>query len=119
MKRPLVGRVYEFVRAMRFLVLPGHAIVIVLLAGLALAQEEVVAPNENLVVEGIPKIPQSLAESVGRYSEFRAAGFLSWHPLRREMLITTRFSDTPQVHQVKFPGGARTQPRSKTPARSP
>jgi dipeptidyl aminopeptidase/acylaminoacyl peptidase len=109
MKRPLVGRVYEFVRAMRFLVLPGHAIVIVLLAGLALAQEEVVAPNENLVVEGIPKIPQSLAESVGRYSEFRAAGFLSWHPLRREMLITTRFSDTPQVHQVKFPGGARTQ----------
>ena len=25
------------------------------------------------------------------------------------MLIQTRFADTSQVHQVKFPGGARTQ----------
>jgi len=73
------------------------------------AQTEAIAPNENLVVEGIPKIPASLAEAVGRYSEFRAAGFTSWHPTKREMLIATRFADTAQVHQVKFPGGARTQ----------
>ena len=32
-----------------------------------------VVPNENLVVDGIPKIPTSLAESVERYSNFRAA----------------------------------------------
>jgi dipeptidyl aminopeptidase/acylaminoacyl peptidase len=68
-----------------------------------------IAPNENLVAEGIPKIPASLAASVGRYSEFRGAVFSSWHPTRREMLIQTRFADTYQVHQVKFPGGARTQ----------
>ncbi len=76
---------------------------------LAFAQSDEVAPNENLVAEGIPKIPVSLADSVGRYSEFRAADFESWHPTRREMLIETRFGDTAQVHQVKFPGGARTQ----------
>jgi dipeptidyl aminopeptidase/acylaminoacyl peptidase len=73
------------------------------------AQTEAIAPNENLVAEGIPKIPASLAEAVGRYSEFRSAGFTSWHPTKREMLIETRFADTAQVHQVKFPGGARTQ----------
>jgi dipeptidyl aminopeptidase/acylaminoacyl peptidase len=73
------------------------------------AQGDEIVPNENLVAEGIPKIPASLAESVGRYSEFRAAGFASWHPTKREMLIQTRFADTSQVHQVKFPGGARTQ----------
>ena len=73
------------------------------------AQTEAIAPNENLVVERIPKIPGSLGEAVGRYSEFRAAGFTSWHPTKREMLIETRFADTAQVHQVKFPGGARTQ----------
>jgi dipeptidyl aminopeptidase/acylaminoacyl peptidase len=50
-----------------------------------------------------------LAESVGRYTEFRAATLASWHPTRREMLINTRFADTPQVHLVKTPGGARTQ----------
>jgi dipeptidyl aminopeptidase/acylaminoacyl peptidase len=83
--------------------------VVLLLGALAFAQSNEVAPNENLVAEGIPKIPGSLAESVGRYSEFRSAFFVGWHPTRREMLIETRFADTYQVHQVKFPGGARTQ----------
>jgi dipeptidyl aminopeptidase/acylaminoacyl peptidase len=73
------------------------------------AQSDEFPPNENLVAEGIPKIPASIAESAGRYGEFRTADFLSWHPTRREMLINTRFADVPQLHLVKFPGGARTQ----------
>jgi len=85
------------------------ALTMILFASLALAQSDEVVPNENLVVEGIPKIPSSLAESVGRYGEFRSADFSSWHPTRREILIETRFADTEQVHQVKFPGGARFQ----------
>jgi len=70
---------------------------------------DTVATGDNLVVQGIPPVPVELAESVGRYTEFRAATFASWHPTRREMLINTRFADTPQVHLVKMPGGARTQ----------
>lgn len=85
------------------------AICFALLGTFVFAEDDEIVPNENLVAEGIPKIPASLAESVGRYSEFRAAGFASWHPTRREMLIQTRFSDTSQVHLVKFPAGARTQ----------
>jgi dipeptidyl aminopeptidase/acylaminoacyl peptidase len=84
-------------------------LVILLVCTFAFAQGDEVAPNENLIVEGIPKIPVSLADAVGRYSEFRSADFTSWRPNKREMLITTRFADTAQVHQVKFPGGARTQ----------
>lgn len=86
-----------------------HLAAVLILAGFVVAQSGEVAPNENLVAEGIPKIPTSLAESVGRYSEFRSAFFASWHPTKREMLIQTRFADTSQVHLVKFPGGARTQ----------
>ena len=74
-----------------------------------LSQSDEVAPNENLVAEGVPKIPAALAETVQRYSESRLATFSGWHPTHREMLIATRFGDTYQVHQVKFPGGARTQ----------
>jgi dipeptidyl aminopeptidase/acylaminoacyl peptidase len=70
---------------------------------------DVIAPSDNLVVDSVPPVPQALAAAVGRYTEFRQAGFQSWHPTRREMLITTRFADTNQVHQVAFPGGARTQ----------
>ena len=78
-------------------------------AAALLAQGDEIVPNENLIAQGIPKIPASLAEEVRRYTEFRAAGFQSWHPQRREMLITTRFGDTNQVHQVSMPGGDRTQ----------
>ena len=87
----------------------SRLLALLVLATVALAQSNEIVPNENLVAEGIPKIPASLAESVGRYSEFRTAAFVSWHPGRREILIGTRFADTNQVHQVKFPGAARTQ----------
>jgi len=73
------------------------------------AQTDVVAPNENLVVEGVPPIPASLAERVERYSNFRGAFLASWDPERREMLVITRFADVPQVHLVKMPGGDRSQ----------
>ena len=73
------------------------------------SQEAVLAPNENLMVEGVPPIPQSLAQQADRYTNFRSAFFASWHPTKREMLISTRFADTFQIHQVKMPAGARTQ----------
>jgi dipeptidyl aminopeptidase/acylaminoacyl peptidase len=63
----------------------------------------------NLVADGIPAIPEELRTDVGRYLEFRAARFSGWHPQRREMLIATRFADTPQLHLVAMPGGARRQ----------
>ena len=64
---------------------------------------------DNLVVEGVPAITPELRADVGRYLEFRAATFNGWHPTRREMLVTTRFADVPQLHLVKMPGGARRQ----------
>jgi dipeptidyl aminopeptidase/acylaminoacyl peptidase len=80
-------------------------------AGLAplQAQTKTIAPAENLVVDGIPAIPASLADEVRRYTESRPAGFADWHPTRREMLVSTRFGNTAQIHHVKLPGGARTQ----------
>jgi dipeptidyl aminopeptidase/acylaminoacyl peptidase len=86
-----------------------RVLAVLLFSTFAIAQSDEIVPNENLVAQGIPKIPRALADSVGRYSEFRAAGFTSWHPTKREMLIETRFADTAQVHVVKFPAGARTQ----------
>ena len=68
-----------------------------------------IAPTANLVVDGIPPIPASLAEEVRRYTESRSATFADWHPLRQELLIATRFGNAAQIHRVKAPGGARTQ----------
>lgn len=66
-------------------------------------------PNENLVAEGIPDIPMALVDRVNRYTEFRSAGLANWHPTRREMLISTRFGNVPQIHLVQLPMGARQQ----------
>ncbi|MBV9241755.1 MAG: S9 family peptidase, partial [Acidobacteria bacterium] len=93
-------------RAALIILLPA---VLLIAVSTAVGQEGFVTPAENLVTEGIPKIPASMAEQLDRYSEFRDAGFLNWHPVKREMIISTRFADTPQLHLVKFPGGARTQ----------
>ena len=82
---------------------------LLLAATVAIAQPAGVVPGDNLVLDGIPPIPAAIAESVGRYTEARAAALASWHPSRREMLISTRFGDTNQVHWVKLPGGARKQ----------
>lgn len=66
-------------------------------------------PAENLILDGMPAIPGSIPERANRYTESRAATVFAWHPQRREMLIGTRFADTVQVHEVRRPGGARTQ----------
>ena len=68
-----------------------------------------IRPGDNLVVDGIPAIPDSVAEAASRYTELRSAKAQGWHPARREMLITTRFGDTAQVHEVRMPGGDRRQ----------
>jgi protease II len=73
------------------------------------AADDFVLPNENLVADGLPAIPKSLAERSAAYMEFRTAAFQAWNPLRPEMLVTTRFADVPQLHRVKAPGAARTQ----------
>jgi dipeptidyl aminopeptidase/acylaminoacyl peptidase len=70
---------------------------------------ENIVPNENLVVEGIPPIASELANTVARYTQFRSASLSSWHPTKKEMLISTRFGDVAQVHRVNFPMGARQQ----------
>ncbi len=66
-------------------------------------------PADNLVIDGVPPIPGELPEQVGRFTESRAAIVQDWHPMRAEMVITTRFGDTNQLHQITQPGGARTQ----------
>ena len=82
------------------------------IAGLS-AQEQApartIAPTDNLVVDGIPPIPAALAVDVRRYTESRGASLSGWHPVEREILISTRFGNTNQLHRVRTPGGARTQ----------
>ncbi len=90
---------------------PRHLFAAVLfLAGTLPAQQApVLTAPDNLVIDGIPAIPFGMPADVRRYTEARAASLSDWHPTRREMLISTRFGNTAQVHVVRMPLGARTQ----------
>ena len=82
---------------------------ILFIAATVPAQEPTITPPESMVANGVPKIPASLAETAGRYGAYRSAGLSDWNPVKREMLIATRFGDTPQLHLVAMAGGARQQ----------
>ncbi|MDH3643281.1 MAG: hypothetical protein OES38_14360, partial [Gammaproteobacteria bacterium] len=61
----------------------------------------------NLVLSGVPEIPPSLRERMQRYRNTRSATMQGW--LDTGMLVTTRFSDTTQLHRVRSPLAAREQ----------
>lgn len=94
---------------MRFLL---TLLALLLSSSLILAQQgrsgEIIPPD-SLTVEGVPKIPASIAEELRPYFEIRWAAFSSWHPSRREMLIRTQPGETQQIHLLKAPGDAPQQ----------
>jgi hypothetical protein len=75
----------------------------------AASAQDFVVPADNITTDGIPPVPAEVAAKVDRYGNYRSASFAEWHPERLEMLITTRFGDTAQVHRVTQPLGMREQ----------
>src|SRR5687767_1324664 len=89
--------------------LPALIVISLLPAVLSAQAERAVPLPKTLVADGIPAIPATIPDEVRRYTEGRSASFSAWHPTRNEILISTRFGNTAQVHGVAMPGGARTQ----------
>jgi dipeptidyl aminopeptidase/acylaminoacyl peptidase len=81
----------------------------ILLPAFGHAQEKAFPIPDKVRVDGVPPIPMSLANAVAPYGQFRQARLLAWHPTERRMLISTAFGNVSQIHEVRSPGGARTQ----------
>jgi len=78
--------------------------------GPAVPPPVVVVPVERgaLMIEGIPEVPAAITERLERYLETRNASFADWtHD--GQVLISTRFGNTAQIHRVAAPLAARTQ----------
>ncbi len=86
-------------------------LIVVSLCAIALPAQNknIVVPNENLIAENIPEISKDLANQVKKYTESRSASLVSVHPLKDEIIITTRFGNTAQLHKVSQPLGDRKQ----------
>jgi dipeptidyl aminopeptidase/acylaminoacyl peptidase len=80
-----------------------------LLPAYGYAQQATFPVPDRVKVDGVPPIPMSIAAAVAPYGQFRQARLLGWHPTERRILISTAFGNVSQVHEVRGPGGARTQ----------
>ncbi len=71
----------------------------------AAAAGDVVLPNANLFVQGIPPIPRSVVDAVARYTDFRGHSFVDWHPTEQNMLVSFRKAggDTTQIFRLAGP----------------
>ena len=69
------------------------------------APDAFIAPNANLLAQGIPPIPASIATDVAKYNDFRGHVFVDWHPTKREMLVSHRQAgaSTTQLFRVAAP----------------
>lgn len=63
----------------------------------------------NLVIEGIPEIPEAVSQRLDQYRNTRSASLSGWLADGSGIIISTRFGDTSQLHLVTEPGGARRQ----------
>jgi dipeptidyl aminopeptidase/acylaminoacyl peptidase len=79
--------------------------------GLVVAAQDVriVTPPSTLQLDGIPPLPQALADAIAPYATFRQMVFTSWHPTERRMLVTTRIGETFQAYSLAAPGAAPAQ----------
>ena len=91
---------------MRYLVCAG---IVVFLSALPFAQEKTVSIPPSVKVEGMPPIPQSIADGLAPYAQYRSAQIQAWHPTKRQIVISTTFAATPQLHLVDGPGRDRHQ----------
>jgi dipeptidyl aminopeptidase/acylaminoacyl peptidase len=85
------------------------AATLLLLPSPAVAQEKMITTPPAITVEGVPPIPQSIADGIARYGQFRLAYLQAWHPTKRQILISTPLGSVPQVHFVDGPGRDRRQ----------
>jgi len=83
-----------------------RAAVLAFLPCVAGAQEAMLPVPPKVVVEGVPPIPQSVADTLARYADFRSAGLVGWNPAKRQIVIVTRLGDVPQLYLV----GGQNQP---------
>ena len=67
------------------------------------------ANDGQVVLDGVPEIPERIGRQLRRYQNVRGASFRDWTADGQGIYITTRFGETSQIHRVDTPMGARHQ----------
>ena len=63
----------------------------------------------QLIMRGVPEIPEDLVARIRQYQDVRSAAFLDWAQDGTGIYISTQFGDLSQIHRIREPGGRRQQ----------
>jgi hypothetical protein len=69
----------------------------------------------QLIMRGIPEIPDNLVARIRQYQDVRSATLLDWTRDGGGLYISTRFGDINQVHRVRKAGGTITRMNWSSP----
>lgn len=64
---------------------------------------------EQVVTDGVPPVPAEVGERLAQYLETRSASVVDVAADGSSILISTRFGEVSQLHELRTPMGARTQ----------
>lgn len=87
----------------------GNLLVFVLATGSIIGQSiqgDEIIPGDSLVLEGIPKIPASIAQKVNRYANAYGFRLASWDPAKREVLVKNLAGSETWILRSATPGGS-------------
>ncbi len=85
--------------------LPQILILILLAANMSVARQgDEITPSDSLVVDGIPKIPASLAKRINQYKNAYGYPLAGWDPSKRELWIKVLAGTGTWISRVETPG---------------
>ncbi len=64
---------------------------------------------DSIDAANVPPISEEEVADLLPYENLRGAGLQDWHPRERRVLVSTRFGEVGQIHEVAMPMGARRQ----------
>ena len=94
-------------REKRLIRLASILVIVVMAAASLFGQSpsvDEIAPGDGLVLDGIPKIPTSLAKAVSRYRSSYGYPLAGWDPDRRELWLKTLAGTGTWVSRLEAPG---------------
>lgn len=80
------------------------ALLLVICCHFAFAQGDYISPSNNLIVEGIPRIPAALAQAAKRYTRAYGLPLAGWNAAKREVLLKDMASSSTLLYRVESPG---------------
>jgi len=70
------------------------------------AQADSIIPPEGLEVEGVPKVPSSLAQQIKPYTGAYGLPLAGWHPNKQELWVKG-ISNAAWISRIEAPGGSQ------------